>query len=546
MRLTLPLLLLLAGGLAPGDVSQPATIAPAPAADETSVSLRVERGREEVLVAAVERRFVSGTAKVSDAEVEEFYQAHRVEFAGSERIILRHLFRRLSVRGPEEAREAARAELEGLRREVLAGADFAHLAQTRSDSQSARFGGLIAPQARGQLEPSIEVQVWRLAVGELSEVVETPIGLHIFRLEQRLPPQNIDPATAREVSRRKLTFAALAAARERFFDQLVRESGAHWAPQRLELPPVPTALLFELGAERWTVADLERELAAQTFVERRTREPLDFLRERAEHALYLDKAVRARLADDVEVALLLAEAERDARIDDATEARLAERCSRLEDVDLRPVFDARPERFALPARHRLRILLRAFRPEHSPHHFFEELATLAGEIRAGKRDLAAAARELSSDPSGAAGGDLGWIDLRDFGWWAGTKAYQVVRELNVGDLSAPLLVETYDAAQLTDRVRGYVLVRVEAIEPRRERSFAEARTDVAAAWGEAHRPALRLEVEAEIARRTELLPDQGVVVKPKLTGAARSLPERSSIAVGRIEARDDRLHRRRR
>jgi parvulin-like peptidyl-prolyl isomerase len=490
------LLLSLLTGSAVADPTPPVEVDVLSPAAPAREDPRVERAREEVLVAAVERRFVTSQVRVSDPEVESYLAAHRAELAGSERIILRHLFRRLSVRAPESEREAARAELAALREEILAGADLAALAQARSDSQSARFGGLIAPQARGQLEPSVEARVWRLAVGELSEVVETPIGLHIFRLEQRLPPKEVDPATARAIGRRQLTFTAAAAARERFFDQLLRESGALWAPQRLEPPTAPGALLFELGRERWTVGDLDQAAAELPFLAQRTALPIDLLRERARRVLYLDKAGRARLAEEIEVARDLAEAERSARLEDAVEAGLAERRSRLSDADLRPLYDARPERFAQPARRRLRILVRAFTPAHSPHYYFEELQALAAEIRAGRRDFAAAARELSSDRSAAVGGDLGWIDLRDLGWWAGTRAFEQVGKLSPGATSEPLLVEVYDAERLTDVSRGYMLVRVEEVQPRRTRTFDEARADVAAAWIADHLPALRQEIEA--------------------------------------------------
>lgn len=466
----------------------------------TAAAEALQRQRDEILVAAVERRFVTAAATVSDAEVEAFYQAHLAEFAGSERLVLRHIFRRLSVHAPQSERSTARAGLESLRREILAGADFAALAQARSDSQTSRFGGLIAPQARGQLEPSIEARVWRLAVGELSEVVETPIGFHIFRLEQRLPPQNVDPATARQVSRQRVTLAAQAAARERLFAEWLRESGAVWAPERLQRSASPAELLFALGPERITVGGLEEAMQRLPFVAQHTRAPIELLRERAGLSLALWKAAKAHLAEAGEVAERLAEVERQGRIEAAIAARIARRRAALSDADLQPLFEAQAQRFALPARHRVRVLVREFVAAHSPHFAFEELTELAAEVRSGRRDFAAAARELSTDRSATADGDLGWIDLRDLGWWAGTRAYDEVRKLAVGALSAPLLLEVYDATELTDRARGYMLVRVEAVDPGRKRSFAEVRDDVAAAWIAGHLPELRGAVEAEVAR----------------------------------------------
>ena len=100
--------LLLASGLAVAGLVPPARGAAFAAGPGAPAGGGVERARQEVLVAAVEKRFVTATVKVSDAEVESFYAAHLSEFAGSERLVLRHLFRRLSAHAPKSEREVIR------------------------------------------------------------------------------------------------------------------------------------------------------------------------------------------------------------------------------------------------------------------------------------------------------------------------------------------------------------------------------------------------------------------------------------------------------
>jgi len=81
------------------------------------------------------------------------------------------------------AKAAARAETAALRARVAAAVDPAEAlaaeARGRSDCPSATAGGTLKPFARGDLERAFEAAAFGLAVGELSEVVETEAGFHV-------------------------------------------------------------------------------------------------------------------------------------------------------------------------------------------------------------------------------------------------------------------------------------------------------------------------------------------------------------------------------
>lgn len=99
-----------------------------------------------------------------------------------ERSRVRHLLRK--DKSPE-----SRAQIERWLADAKAGKDFAQLAREHSDdSASAARGGDLGFISAGGTVPAFEQAVAALAnPGDLSEVVETPFGYHLIRLEERRP-----------------------------------------------------------------------------------------------------------------------------------------------------------------------------------------------------------------------------------------------------------------------------------------------------------------------------------------------------------------------
>ncbi len=75
-----------------------------------------------------------------------------------------------------------------LRAELVLGADFPALAAGHSLAPEAGGGGLLAPFAHGEL-PEVFDRAFSLSARQLSQVIESPYGFHIFKLESRIPPQ---------------------------------------------------------------------------------------------------------------------------------------------------------------------------------------------------------------------------------------------------------------------------------------------------------------------------------------------------------------------
>ena len=118
-------------------------------------------------------------------EVEEFYDTYKDSIGMiPEKLTLYHIFKnpKASERIKLKAKELAQALLDSIK----AGADFAELAKKYSDDPgSAVAGGDLGFVKRGVFYPEFEAAAFALDVGEVSKVIESPVGFHIIQLLER-------------------------------------------------------------------------------------------------------------------------------------------------------------------------------------------------------------------------------------------------------------------------------------------------------------------------------------------------------------------------
>jgi peptidyl-prolyl cis-trans isomerase SurA len=88
----------------------------------------------------------------------------------------------------DEEKQRAKDFAKELRKRVVEGGEnFSELAAKHSDDPgSARIGGDLGWQQRGQFVPEFEASAYTLEAGEISEVVETEFGYHVIQLIERL------------------------------------------------------------------------------------------------------------------------------------------------------------------------------------------------------------------------------------------------------------------------------------------------------------------------------------------------------------------------
>lgn len=106
----------------------------------------------------------------------------RAAAGGVQQTRVRHIL----LRAREGLTEAeARQRLEGLRRRIAAGTDFAEAARMHSEDASASKGGDLGWIAAGDTVPEFERAMNALRDGEVSQPVQTPFGWHLVQVLER-------------------------------------------------------------------------------------------------------------------------------------------------------------------------------------------------------------------------------------------------------------------------------------------------------------------------------------------------------------------------
>jgi parvulin-like peptidyl-prolyl isomerase len=132
-------------------------------------------------------------AKVSDAEIHQYFDEHKAEFASvhAHHILVRAAGSPVPLDPGQKDRtdEDAKSRALELRDKLAAGADFGELATQDSDDTGTRGkGGDMGTFHRGQVMPQLEGEAFTLKIGELSEPIKTPLGYHILRVDERSEP----------------------------------------------------------------------------------------------------------------------------------------------------------------------------------------------------------------------------------------------------------------------------------------------------------------------------------------------------------------------
>ena len=123
-----------------------------------------------------------------------------------------------------EIRVQTRDEADRLRREITEGRrDFAAVARLHSDAPNAEAGGL-SRYDEGQLPDVLEKAIQPLRPGDLSPVIESGYGFHLFKLEQRIQPHAPEERRAQLDARRaQLTEELIAQKNQQTIDAALDE-----------------------------------------------------------------------------------------------------------------------------------------------------------------------------------------------------------------------------------------------------------------------------------------------------------------------------------
>ena len=192
--------------------------------DEISAYIREVQSRRQDL--EVDRQVIGSVLKVqkyllakayryievSDGEIAKFYEANLKVFQKSDEI---ELFQ-IMVKDREK--------LLALRSELLdQPSRFEEVARSESTSPEAASGGAMGFFEKGMLPQEMEEVVFSLRVNEISPIVESPYGFHLFKITKKKKSRRLLLAAVKEEIKSKLLSAKLSAAYGEFLKGLRTE-----------------------------------------------------------------------------------------------------------------------------------------------------------------------------------------------------------------------------------------------------------------------------------------------------------------------------------
>lgn len=134
---------------------------------------------------------------IDDDAVRKYYDEHLAEFTKKEVRQARHILFKADENSTPEVHEQQRQKALDVLALAKEGKDFAQLAKEYSEGPSKVQGGDIGQFSRGQMVKSFEDAAFNLKLNEISDVVKTPFGYHIIKVEKIIPQSTTPFADAK-------------------------------------------------------------------------------------------------------------------------------------------------------------------------------------------------------------------------------------------------------------------------------------------------------------------------------------------------------------
>jgi len=125
---------------------------------------------DELLIKKITDTALADIKGVTLDEVKAYYESHLEEFREPRRLEIRQIVTK------------SREEMNNVLALLNKGEDMAELAKRFSIAPDSKNGGLLGWFASGELEETIEKSVFSLKQGEISKIIESPYGFHVFKV----------------------------------------------------------------------------------------------------------------------------------------------------------------------------------------------------------------------------------------------------------------------------------------------------------------------------------------------------------------------------
>ncbi|MEX2516795.1 MAG: SurA N-terminal domain-containing protein [Gammaproteobacteria bacterium] len=253
---------------------------------EVQAMARLDAQTRDVLHATIDARAVYDSIEVNDADIEKYYNENQRSFQEPQQIRIAYLDLSLDTLSPRvevtedrlqayfetnranynqpetrkieqiivrlmpdadaEALDQVRTQASFLRDKIEAGESFADVVENYRDEfeQVPELLNLNAVK-QGELSPEVDAEVFALEEGELSQPIQSDVGLHVIRLEEVQLPRDAEFDEVREKLEEDYREAE---AEKLFFEEIERLSNAAFEhPDSLEVAAAETGLEVQIS-----------------------------------------------------------------------------------------------------------------------------------------------------------------------------------------------------------------------------------------------------------------------------------------------------------
>jgi len=148
--------------------------------------------RENIMIENLIKKTVVPLVKVSESDIKEYFNQHKFEFKKKEmvrayQIVVKTL-----------------SEADKIRNDILFGANFEEMAKKYSISPDATNGGDLGVFSKKQMPLEFDNELFKLRINQISKVVESPYGFHIFKVTKKQRPKAMSYFEARSIIHKKM------------------------------------------------------------------------------------------------------------------------------------------------------------------------------------------------------------------------------------------------------------------------------------------------------------------------------------------------------
>lgn len=135
---------------------------------------------------------LSADVTVTAEDIGAYYRSHLDQFTIPEGVKARHILLAINPNAPATEKERVKKRALDLIAQLNKKADFAALAKANSDDPSNKdSGGDLGAFTRGQMVKQFEDAAFGATVGKPVGPIETQFGMHIIRVDQKIPAKTL-------------------------------------------------------------------------------------------------------------------------------------------------------------------------------------------------------------------------------------------------------------------------------------------------------------------------------------------------------------------